>query len=310
MINDIKFVHKSVLLNECIEMLDIKQDGVYVDGTLGGAGHTSEILKHLSSEGLMIGIDQDEDALRNAEKKISSDNFKAVYGNFRDIDKLVDEKVDGVLLDIGVSSYQLDTVGRGFSYTNDARLDMRMDTNNSLDAYRVVNEYSRDDLYRIIKEYGEERYAGRIASSIERERAKKKIETTDELSKIIIGAMPAASRKEDQHPAKRTFQAVRIEVNDELGSLTEGVENSFKILKKGGRLCIITFHSLEDRIVKRMFADIVKQCECPKEYPVCLCNKVVEGKLITRKPIIPTKEELEENSRARSAKLRVIEKIV
>ena len=307
---NVEFKHKSVLLDECIEMLNIKKDGIYVDGTLGGAGHTSEILKRLSIKGQMIGIDQDEEALENARKLISKDNFRVLYGNFRDVDKLIDEKVDGVLLDIGVSSYQLDNTERGFSYTNNARLDMRMDSNNSLDAYRVVNEYERDSLYRLIKEYGEERYAGRIASAIERARGQKKIETTEELSQIIVSAMPSVARKEDQHPAKRTFQAIRIEVNDELGALKDGIQNSFEILKKGGRLCIITFHSLEDRIVKRMFAEIVKPCICPKEFPVCMCNKVVEGKLITNKPIIPTKEELEENPRARSAKLRVIEKIV
>ena len=309
-----EFNHVSVLLNECLEGLNIKENGIYVDGTLGGAGHSSEILKRLSKEGRLIGIDQDTDALKAAKERLKDySNVTFVHSNFSNIDNVLNnlniDGVDGILMDLGVSSYQLDEGERGFSYMKDAPLDMRMNRENDFSAYNVVNEYSEEDLYRIIRDYGEEKFAKRIASFIVENRQEKNIETTLELVEIIKNAIPAKARREGPHPAKRTFQAIRIEVNSELSILNKTIEDGVEKLNKGGRMAIITFHSLEDRIVKNKFRDLAVSCRCPKEFPVCVCGEKAKVKIISRKAIEPTKEEVEINPRSRSAKLRVIEKL-
>ena len=309
-----EFNHVSVLLNECLEGLNIKENGIYVDGTLGGAGHSSEILKRLSNEGRLIGIDQDTDALKAAKERLKDySNVTFVHSNFSNIENVLNnlniDGVDGILMDLGVSSYQLDEGERGFSYMKDAPLDMRMNRENDFSAYNVVNEYSEEDLYRIIRDYGEEKFAKRIASFIVENRQEKNIETTLELVEIIKNAIPAKARREGPHPAKRTFQAIRIEVNSELSILNKTIEDGVEKLNKGGRMAIITFHSLEDRIEKNKFRDLAVSCRCPKEFPVCVCGEKAKVKIISRKAIEPTKEEVEVNPRSRSAKLRVIEKL-
>ena len=309
-----EFNHVSVLLNECLEGLNIKENGIYVDGTLGGAGHSSEILKRLSNEGRLIGIDQDTDALKAAKERLKDySNVTFVHSNFSNIENVLNnlniDGVDGILMDLGVSSYQLDEGERGFSYMKDAPLDMRMNRENDFSAYNVVNEYSEEDLYRIIRDYGEEKFAKRIASFIVENRQEKNIETTLELVEIIKNAIPAKARREGPHPAKRTFQAIRIEVNSELSILNKTIEDGVEKLNKGGRMAIITFHSLEDRIVKNKFRDLAVSCRCPKEFPVCVCGEKAKVKIISRKAVEPTKEEVEVNPMSRSAKLRVIEKL-
>ena len=309
-----EFNHISVLLNECLEGLNIKENGIYVDGTLGGAGHSSEILKRLSNEGRLIGIDQDTDALKAAKERLKNySNVTFVHSNFSSIENVLNnlniDGVDGILMDLGVSSYQLDEGERGFSYMKDAPLDMRMNRDNDFSAYNVINEYSEEDLYRIIRDYGEEKFAKRIASFIVENRQEKNIETTLELVEIIKNAIPAKARREGPHPAKRTFQAIRIEVNSELSILNKTIEDGVEKLNKGGRMAIITFHSLEDRIVKNKFRDLAVSCRCPKEFPVCVCGEKAKVKVISRKAIEPTKEEVDINPRSRSAKLRVIEKL-
>lgn len=309
-----EFKHISVLLNECLEGLAIKEDGTYVDCTLGGAGHSSHILKKLSSKGTLIGIDQDNDALKAAKEKLKNySNVKFVHNNFYNIDSILTSldipNVDGILMDLGVSSYQLDEGERGFSYMKDAPLDMRMDRDRDFSAYDVVNTYSEEDLYRIIRDYGEEKFAKRIAKFIVDRRNDKPIETTLELVDIIKAAIPAKARREGPHPAKRTFQAIRIEVNGELAILNKAIEDGVKHLNKGGRMAIITFHSLEDIIVKLKYRELANPCTCPKEFPVCVCGRKPLVKIISRKAIEPSKEEVEENPRSRSAKLRVLEKL-
>ncbi|MCI6693123.1 MULTISPECIES: 16S rRNA (cytosine(1402)-N(4))-methyltransferase RsmH [unclassified Clostridium] len=309
-----EFKHVSVLLNECIEGLNIKDNGIYVDGTLGGGGHSSEILKNLSDKGLLIGIDQDRDALKAASARLQNyKNVKYVHNNFYNVDSILNElgieKIDGMLMDLGVSSYQLDTGDRGFSYMQDAPLDMRMNRDNLLSAYEVVNNYDEEELYRIIRDYGEEKFAKRIARFIVEKREEKNIETTLELVEIIKAAIPAKARREGPHPAKRTFQAIRIEVNSELSILNKAIEDGVNRLNKGGRMAIITFHSLEDRIVKLKFKELATACTCPKEFPICICGGKAKVKIISRKAIEPSKEEVDENPRSRSAKLRVIERI-
>ncbi len=309
------FAHRSVLLEPCMDALAIKPDGIYVDGTAGGGGHSFEIARRLTT-GCLIAIDQDEAAIKAASSKLAplGDRAQVVRSNFRHVADVLDtlgiEKIDGILLDLGVSSYQLDTPERGFSYMADAPLDMRMDMRAEKNAYSVVNTYSEQDLRRILFDYGEERFAGRIASRIVEARAQKPIETTGELTALIKSAIPAAARDGGHHPAKRSFQAIRIEVNSELDVIRPALEAAAKRLKKGGRMAVITFHSLEDRIVKQTFADMASGCTCPKGLPVCVCGKVPQVKVISRKPILPDAEELENNPRSRSAKLRVAEKIV
>ena len=307
-----EFKHIPVLLQECIDGLNIKENGIYVDGTLGGAGHSSKILQKLSSKGLLIGIDRDTEALKSAGEKLKDfNNVKYVHGNHDDIKTILQdleiEKVDGILLDLGVSSYQLDEATRGFSYMQDAPLDMRMDKSSDLTAEYVVNNYAEEELAKIIYEYSEEKFSRQIARKICEYRKSKKIETTKELTEIIEQAIPGFAKKEG-HPAKRTFQAIRIEVNDEIKPLYNTVKNCIDALKPGGRLCIITFHSLEDRAVKEAYTEAQGKCTCPGDLPYCVCGYKSLGKVITRKPILPTKEEMEENSRSRSAKLRIFEK--
>ena len=311
--DNMEFVHKSVLLNEAIEGLNIKKDGIYVDGTLGGAGHSYEILKKLDKTGILIGIDRDNEALEAAKKKLKDfQNVKYVYGNHDDILSILKElnieQVDGILLDLGVSSYQLDEASRGFSYMKDAPLDMRMNKEDDFSAYDVINNYSEEDLSRIFLEYGEEKFSKRIAKRICERRKEKNIETTFELVEIIKEVMPRTSLNEKQHPAKRVFQAIRIEVNKELEPLKNTIIDSVKCLKKGGRLAIITFHSLEDKIVKHTYEELEGRCVCPPSFPVCVCNYKSYGKIVNKKPICALEEELNENSRARSAKLRIFEK--
>ncbi|MEA4972170.1 MAG: 16S rRNA (cytosine(1402)-N(4))-methyltransferase RsmH [Candidatus Metalachnospira sp.] len=309
-----EFNHVSVLLNEAVNGLNIKENGIYVDGTLGGGGHSSEIVKHIAG-GRLIGIDQDTDAIKAASKRLEEykDRFTAVHSNFYNVRAVLDElgieKADGFLLDLGVSSYQLDEAERGFSYMNDAPLDMRMDRDNEYSAWDVVNEKSEKELNDIIFRYGEEKWAKRIAQFIVNERAQKPIDTTFELVEVIKKAVPKGARRDGPHPAKRTFQAIRIEVNGELAILDKAVDDMVASLNKGGRLCIITFHSLEDRIIKNAMRRHENPCICPPEFPVCMCGKIPDGKVITRKPILPSEEELELNPRARSAKLRILEKI-
>ena len=308
------FVHKSVLLDECIDGLNIKPNGIYVDGTLGGAGHSSEIIKKLSAQGKLIGIDRDEDALKAAKERLKEySNVIYYHGNHDDIKEILEdlniEKVDGILLDLGVSSYQLDERNRGFSYLGENVLDMRMDKTQKLDAKIVVNNYKEEELAKIIYDYGEERFSRQIAKNICIERKKQEITTTKQLVDIIEKSIPAKFRSKDSHPAKRTFQAIRIEVNDEIKPLYQTVLNSIECLKPGGRLCIITFHSLEDRAVKNAYIDAEGKCICPPGLPYCACGAIKKGKIITKKPILPTKEEMKNNSRSKSAKLRIFEKI-
>ncbi|MEG0772949.1 16S rRNA (cytosine(1402)-N(4))-methyltransferase RsmH [Clostridium sp.] len=309
-----EFKHISVMLQECIEGLNIKPNGIYVDCTLGGAGHSLEIAKKLSKEGRLIGIDQDLDALNAAKIRLNSfENITFVHDNFYNIDEILQElnidKVDGILMDLGVSSYQLDEAERGFSYMQDAPLDMRMNRSSDFSAYNVVNEYSEAELHDVIKSFGEEKFAKKIAMIIVDRRKKKPIETTFELVDIIKASIPAKFRREGGHPAKRTFQAIRIEVNKELHILDKTITDGINSLNSGGRMAIITFHSLEDRIVKNKFRDLQDPCTCPKEFPMCMCNKKPIIKLINRKPIEASGEELELNSRSKSAKLRIAEKI-
>lgn len=308
------FEHVSVLLKETVDGLDIKPDGIYVDGTLGGGGHSDEILKRLDT-GLLIGIDQDENALKAASERLKDygDRFLPVRDNFSNIlavlKRLNIEKIDGMMMDLGVSSHQLDEADRGFSYRFDAPLDMRMDQRSALDAYQVVNTYSEDELNRIIKEYGEENWARRIAKFICEARAEKPVETTQELVDLVYKAIPANARREGGHPAKRTFQAIRIEVNGELEILKQTIEDITSVLNKNGRISVITFHSLEDRLIKHTFKGLAQGCICPPELPMCMCNNKPKVKIITRKPILPSEAELEVNSRSKSAKLRVAKKI-
>ena len=309
-----QFHHISVLLDECVEGLNIRSDGIYVDGTLGGGGHSSRIAAKLTT-GRLIGIDQDASAIAAAGKRLEpyQERVTLVHANFRQLDNVLDDlgidKVDGILLDLGVSSPQLDEGGRGFSYMVDAPLDMRMNHAGAQDAHNIVNNWSYEDLKRILYEYGEERYAPQIASAICRRRETAPIETTLELVDIIRGAMPPAALREKQHPAKRSFQAIRIAVNDELNALSDALAAAVPRLNPGGRLAVITFHSLEDRIVKSAIAAAAKGCTCPPEFPVCVCGKKPQVKLVTRKPIVSDQTELERNPRARSAKLRICEKL-
>ena len=308
------FKHVSVLLNETVDGLNIRKNGIYVDCTLGGGGHSEEVLKRLEGTGLLIGIDQDEDALSAAKERLKEyKNVIFVHDNFENIKEIVNRecngKVNGIMADLGVSSYQFDTPERGFSYRFDAPLDMRMNRENSLNAYEIINHYSQADLFRIIKDYGEEKFAQNIAKHICMEREKKPVETTFELNEIIKASIPAKMREKGGHPSKRTFQAIRIECNRELEILENTLDDMIECLGSEGRLCIITFHSLEDRIVKNNFKNNENPCTCPANFPVCVCGKVSKGRVISRKPITAGDEELEENSRSQSAKLRVFEKI-
>ncbi|HHV26843.1 16S rRNA (cytosine(1402)-N(4))-methyltransferase RsmH [Anaerosalibacter bizertensis] len=309
-----KFKHVPVMLNEVLEGLNIKEDGIYVDGTLGGAGHSTEIVKRLST-GKLIGIDQDENAIKKSKEVLAdySDRTIIVKENFKNIKNVLNtlgiNKVDGILLDLGVSSHQLDEEERGFSYNKDAPLDMRMDRGNAFSAWDVVNKYSEKELEKIIWDFGEEKWAKRIAKFIVEERREAPIDTTFELVSVIKKAIPKKVRSQGGHPARKTFQAIRIEVNQELDILKNSILNANEVLNESGRLCIITFHSLEDRIVKDTFKYLNKDCICPPEFPVCTCNKKRELKILTRKPIIPSEEEIETNPRSRSAKLRIGEKV-
>ncbi len=308
-----KFEHKPVLLQECIEGLQIKPNGIYVDGTMGGAGHSIEIVKRLSEDGLLIGIDRDEDALEASKERLAEfKNVRYIHDNHDNIKQILQtlgiEQVDGILLDLGVSSYQLDERNRGFSYLGENELDMRMDKSQELTAKRVVNYYSEKELANIIYEYGEERFSRQIAKNICNYRKEKTINTTKELVDIIEKSIPK-SKQNDGHPAKRTFQAIRIEVNNEIKPLYNTVKDCIDCLKPQGRLCIITFHSLEDRAVKNAYIEAKGKCTCPPDLPYCVCGAKTLGKIITKKPIIATEEEQEENSRSKSAKLRIFEKI-
>lgn len=308
------FKHTSVLLEETIEGLNIKPDGVYVDGTLGGGGHSYHIAAGLTKGGRLIGIDQDEAAIQAAGERLApfAERVTIVRSNYRNTPEVLKElgidKIDGMMLDLGVSSYQLDTEERGFSYRFDTKLDMRMDTRQTLTAREIVNGYDEMELYRVIRDYGEDKFAKNIAKHIVRARQEKMIETTGELNEIIRAAIPAKMRAEGGHPSKRTFQAIRIECNRELEVLKESLEELIEILKPGGRLCIITFHSLEDRIVKTAFRQAENPCICPPGFPVCACGRESKGKVITGKPILPSEAELLENSRSKSAKLRIFER--
>ncbi|MBZ2173668.1 16S rRNA (cytosine(1402)-N(4))-methyltransferase RsmH [Schnuerera sp. xch1] len=309
-----KFEHTPVLLKEVIDGLNVKENGIYVDGTLGGAGHSLEIAKRLTT-GKLIGIDQDLNALKKAKEvlKDNMDKVILVHENYVNIENILHKlnirKVDGILLDIGVSSHQLDEEKRGFSYSKEAPLDMRMDNTKKFSAWNVVNGYSKEELEKIIWDYGEERWAKRISEFIVSERRKAPIDTTFRLVDIIKKAIPKNARRKGHHPAKKTFQAIRIEVNDELHLLENSIPNMIRLLNKKGRLCIITFHSLEDRIVKKMFVELNKDCICPPEFPICVCDKEKEINIITKKPIIPTKSEVERNPRSRSSKLRIAERV-
>jgi len=309
-----EFKHISIMADECIKGLNIKEDGIYVDCTLGGGGHSSYILQKLSPKGRLIGIDQDIDAINAAKARLNQyNNVTYVNDNFRNISNILSdlgiEKVDGILADLGVSSYQLDNAERGFSYMHDAPLDMRMNREQQFSAYDVVNGYSMEQLEKMIKNYGEEKFARRIAQFIVERRADKKIESTFQLVDIIKAAIPAKARREGPHPAKRTFQAIRIEVNGELEILNKFVEDGVNCLAEGGRIAIITFHSLEDRIIKLKFRELANPCTCPPDFPICQCGKKSLIKVITRKPIEPTEDEVESNPRSRSAKLRIAERI-
>lgn len=309
-----EFIHKSVLLEETIEYLQIKPDGIYVDGTLGGAGHASAVCSRLSEKGRFIGIDQDADAIAASTKRLApyGDKVTILRNNYSNIKRQLEELdicgVDGIVLDLGVSSFQLDTVGRGFTYRENAPLDMRMDQRQTKTAKDIVNQYTEQELFHIIRDYGEDSFAKNIAKHIVQQRAIKPIETTEELNEVIRAAIPAKVRKNGGHPSKKTFQAIRIELNQELEVLKNSLDDMIDCLNPGGRLCIITFHSLEDRIVKNSFRNNENPCTCPPSFPVCTCGKKSKGTVITRKPIVPGERELEENSRAKSAKLRVFEK--
>lgn len=311
-----EFNHYSVLLNETIENLNIKPDGIYVDGTLGGGGHAYQVASRLSEKGRLIGIDQDADAIAAAGERLKEfgDKITIIRSNYanmkEELHRIGVEKVDGIVLDLGVSSFQLDTQERGFTYRDEnAPLDMRMDDRQSLTAKDIVNGYSEMDLYRIIRDYGEDKFAKNIAKHIVQERAKKPIETTGELTEIIRASIPMKVQVTGGHPAKRTFQAIRIELNKELEVLQNNLDDMIDLLNPGGRICIITFHSLEDRIVKTNFKRNENPCTCPSDFPVCVCGKKSKGKVVTRKPILPSEEELEVNSRSKSAKLRVFERV-
>ena len=310
-----EFRHRPVMLEQCVKGLDIRPNGIYVDGTLGGGGHSGAICRSLDERGALIGIDRDRDALNVSSERLKEYKCQKyfVQSNYSDIKQVLNElkieKVDGALLDLGVSSFQLDNPQRGFSYMNDAPLDMRMSQDDDFTAYDIVNDYDRNELIRVIGKYGEERWASRIADFIVKVRSDKPIESTYELVDVIKQAIPASARRTGPHPAKRTFQAIRIEVNDELSQLERAVEEFCDILAPGGRLCIITFHSLEDRIVKEIFSRRANPCTCPREFPICVCGKKADIKKITGKPFVPDAEETEENPRARSAKLRIAEKI-
>ena len=312
---EIKFSHVSVLLGECIEGLDIKPSGIYVDGTTGGGGHSLEIAKRLGDSGRLICIDRDTDALNAAAKRLAEYKGKItfVHSNYSELASVLDElgveKIDGILMDLGVSSYQLDTAERGFSYMQDAKLDMRMNRDDAKSAYEVINEYSEDELRRIIYEYGEEKFARNIAANIVKKRAEAPIESTLELAELIKASMPKAAREGGHHPAKRTFQAIRIEVNEELACIPRVIEAATDRLAVGGRVVIITFHSLEDRLVKQKYASLATGCTCPKEFPVCICNNKPKVKAVNKKPITASDGELEVNPRSRSAKLRIAEKL-
>ena len=309
-----EFKHVSVLLQETVDGLNVKPDGIYVDGTLGGGGHSYEVCTRLGAKGSIIGIDQDEAAIEAASIRLKDFGEKVtiVRSNYCDMKSRLHElgidKVDGIMLDLGVSSYQLDTADRGFSYREDAPLDMRMDQRSEMTARDIVNDYSEMDLYRVIRDYGEDKFAKNIARHIVRERAKRPIETTGELTEVIRHAIPMKFQKKTGHPAKRTFQAIRIELNRELDVLRDSLDDMIDMLNPGGRLCIITFHSLEDRIVKSAFKKNENPCTCPPDFPVCVCGKVSKGCVVTRKPILPSEEELEYNSRSKSAKLRIFER--
>lgn len=308
-----EFSHISVLLYETVDSLNVKPDGIYVDCTLGGAGHTSLILSRLGEKGRVIGIDRDDDALRNAKEKIKDERLIAVKDNFENIASAVSvagyEKVDGIIMDLGVSSHQLDVAERGFSYIKDAPLDMRMDQTSPLTAYDVVNNYSEKELFRILRDYGEEKFASKIAYKICNARNTKPIETTLELADIIASAIPQKFRYDGGNPAKRSFQAIRIEVNGELQCIPNAIEAGAELLNEGGRMSIISFHSLEDRLVKNGFQKLERPCTCPPDFPMCVCGKKQMVKIITKKPILPSEEELEINSRSHSAKLRVCERV-
>ena len=308
----LEFKHKPVMLEECIQGLQIKKDGIYVDGTLGGAGHSKEIAKKLEGTGRLIGIDRDEEALKAAQENLKEfSNVTYIHGNHDNIKNILEEQniegVDGILLDLGVSSYQLDERNRGFSYLGENELDMRMDKTQELTAKKVINEYTEEDLSNIIYTYGEERFARQIAKNIVIQRKEKPIETTKELVEIIEKSIPKSKQK-DGHPAKRTFQAIRIEVNDEIKPLYNTIRESIRCLKPQGRLCVITFHSLEDRAVKNAMIEAQGKCTCPPDLPYCVCGAKSEGKMVTKRPIIPTEKEQEENTRSKSAKLRIFEK--
>ena len=312
---DQSYGHKPVLLDECLEALAIRPDGIYLDGTLGRAGHSLEIARRLTAGGRLIGVDRDETALAAAEERLAAyrERVSLVHSNFSCIHEILDslglDRIDGMLFDLGVSSPQLDDAGRGFSYMHDAPLDMRMDRTASLTAYDVVNTWSYEELRRILFEYGEERYAPAIAKQIIREREVHPVETTGQLTELIKKAMPPAALREKQHPAKRSFQAIRIAVNGELDELEPMMEAAAERLNPGGRLAVISFHSLEDRIIKKTMQRLATGCTCPPEFPVCVCGKQPKMKLVTRKPVVSTAAELEYNPRARSAKLRVAEKV-
>ena len=311
-----EFSHKSVLLNETIDALQIKPDGIYVDGTLGGGGHSYEICKRLSDKGRLIGIDQDAAAIEAATERLGEfkDRVTIIRSNYcemkRQLNSIGVTAVDGIILDLGVSSYQLDTAERGFTYREDVPLDMRMDQRQARTAKDIVNEYSEMELYRIIRDYGEDKFAKNIAKHIVQARQEKPLETTGELIQAIKAAIPMKVRAVGGHPAKKTFQAIRIELNNELGVLKDSLDDMIDLLNDEGRLCIITFHSLEDRIVKNHFRTSEHPCICPKEFPVCVCGRISKGKVVTRKPILPGETELEENSRSKSAKLRVFERSI
>ena len=308
------FKHVSVLLNETIDGLNINPDGIYVDGTLGGGGHAYEVCKRLSDKGRLIGIDQDGEALEAAREHLKEfeDKITLVRSNYCEIDTILKDldidKVDGIVLDLGVSSYQLDNLERGFSYKSDAPLDMRMDQRQVKTAADVVNTYSENELFRIIRDYGEDKFAKNIAKHIVMERQKKPFETTAQLSEVIKHSIPMKFQNKGGHPAKKTFQAIRIEVNKELTVLRDSIDKMIELLNENGRICIITFHSLEDRIVKTKFRENENPCTCPPDFPVCVCGKVSKGKVITRKPIVPGDKEITENKRAKSSKLRIFEK--
>ncbi len=309
-----EFEHISVLLNETIEELNIKKDGIYVDGTLGGAGHAYEVCKRLGAKGQFVGIDQDAEAIEAGRKRLADfeEKISIVRSNYCNMKQVLGElgisKVDGIVLDLGVSSHQLDTAGRGFSYREDAPLDMRMDQRNPMTAKDIVNEYSENELFRIIRDYGEDKFAKNIAKHIVRARKEKEILTTNELTEVIKAAIPMKVRKNTGHPSKKTFQAIRIELNKELEVLKDTLDEMIELLDDRGRICIITFHSLEDRIVKSIYRKNENPCTCPSNFPICICGNKSKGRVITRKPIIPSEEELEYNRRSKSAKLRVFER--